>query len=281
MKTKFRQGLALAACATIALTLGGYAPEARAGAGDAIVGGVGFLDKNVNGKRDPGEPTQFGWYKVTNGGSYFSCGYVGKGDTFGVTARPGTYYVMPIAVKGFHTTTPIIRIDANDPGKSYKVEMGFAQDAFAPGDKCGQYEPKRVARPNGLGILETALSAGGFSTLLSAIDAAGLTGALSGSGPFTVFAPNDLAFAKFTDEELAELLKDKTKLSGLLQAHVVPGRISANDIVNGAALKSLQGATLTVTSDAEGVYVNGSRVAASDIQTANGIIHVIDTVIVP
>ena len=146
MKTKFRQGLALAACATIALTLGGYAPEARAGAGDAIVGGLGFLDKNVNGKRDAGEPTQFGWYKVTNGGSYFTCGFVGKGDTFGVTARPGMYYVMPIAVKGFHTTTPIIRIDAKDPGKSYKVEMGFAQDAFAPGDKCGQYEPKRVAR---------------------------------------------------------------------------------------------------------------------------------------
>lgn len=282
MKNNLRQGFALAACAAIAtLTFGGNAPAARAGAGDSIVGGVGYLDKNVNGKRDAGEPTQFGWYKVTNGGSYFTCGYVGKGDTFGVIAQPGAYYMMPIAVKGFHTTTPIIRIDAKEPGKSYKVEMGFAQDAFAPGDKCSQYEPKRVARTNGLGVLETALSAGGFSTLLAAIDTAGLTGALSGAGPFTVFAPNELAFAKFTDEELADLLKDKAKLGNVLRAHVVPGRISANDIVNGAVLKTLQGATLTVMSNDEGVFINGSRVVASDIQAANGIVHVIDTVIVP
>lgn len=270
------------ACAAIALlAVGTHTPAANAGEGDAIIGGVGYLDRNVNGKRDAGEPTQFGWYKVTSGGSYFTCGFTGKGDTFGVPAKPGTYYVMPIAVKGFHTTTPIIKVEAKTAGQSFKVEMGFAQDTFAGGDKCSQYEPKRVIRQNGLGIIETAISAGGFSTLLTAVEAAGLTGALQGSGPFTVFAPNDLAFAKFTDEEIAALIKDKAALAKVLTFHVVPGRISANDIVNGATLTTLQGGTLKVEATDDGVTINGATIVASDIQTANGIIHVIDTVMVP
>lgn len=262
-------------------TLLGGASHAFAGTTEALVSGVGFLDRNVNGKRDAGEPTLFSYYKVTNGGSYFTCGHTAGGDNFAVVVKPGTYYVMPIAQKGYHTTTPIIKVDVSHPGVSTKVEMGFAVDPFAAGDSCSQYTPRRVIRPNGLGILETAGAAGGFSTLLTAIDAAGLSGALSAPGPFTVFAPNDLAFAKLTDEQLAAVIADKSLLTKILTVHVVPGRFSANDIANGASLVTLGGKTLTVASTEEGLTIDGATVVASDIQTANGIVHVIDTVITP
>ena len=214
------------------------------GAVQGFVAGRAFLDVNENGKRDAGEGTAFSLYKVTNGGSYFSCGYTGKGSTFGVPVSAGTYWVMPIAPKGFRTTTPIIKAEAGTD-KPNIVEIGIVQDVSAPTDYCGQYSPKRVIRQNGLGLLETA-GAAGFNTLLIAINAAGLTDALNGSGPFTVFAPNDLAFAKFTDEEIAALLADKVALANILKAHVVSGKISVNDAVNGAVLQTLGGQTLKI-----------------------------------
>ena len=249
------------------------------GAVQGFVAGRAFLDVNENGKRDAGEGTAFSLYKVTNGGSYFSCGYTGKGSTFGVPVSAGTYWVMPIAPKGFRTTTPIIKAEAGTD-KPNIVEIGIVQDVSAPTDYCGQYSPKRVIRQNGLGLLETA-GAAGFNTLLIAINAAGLTDALNGSGPFTVFAPNDLAFAKFTDEEIAALLADKVALANILKAHVVSGKISVNDAVNGAVLQTLGGQTLKIEQKNDEIFINGARVVATDINTANGIIHVIDTVIVP
>ena len=249
------------------------------GAVQGFVAGRAFLDVNENGKRDAGEGTAFSLYKVTNGGSYFSCGYTGKGSTFGVPVSAGTYWVMPIAPKGFRTTTPIIKAEAGT-NKPNIVEIGIVQDVSAPTDYCGQYSPKRVIRQNGLGLLETA-GAAGFNTLLIAINAAGLTDALNGSGPFTVFAPNDLAFAKFTDEEIAALLADKVALANILKAHVVSGKISVNDAVNGAVLQTLGGQTLKIEQKNDEIFINGARVVATDINTANGIIHVIDTVIVP
>ena len=249
------------------------------GAVQGFVAGRAFLDVNENGKRDAGEGTAFSLYKVTNGGSYFSCGYTGKGSTFGVPVSAGTYWVMPIAPKGFRTTTPIIKAEAGTD-KPNIVEIGIVQDVSAPTDYCGQYSPKRVIRQNGLGLLETA-GAAGFNTLLIAINAAGLTDALNGGGPFTVFAPNDLAFAKFTDEEIAALLADKVALANILKAHVVSGKISVNDAVNGAVLQTLGGQTLKIEQKNDEIFINGARVVATDINTANGIIHVIDTVIVP
>lgn len=249
------------------------------GAVQGFVAGRAFLDVNENGKRDAGEGTAFSLYKVTNGGSYFSCGYTGKDSTFGVPVSAGTYWVMPIAPKGFRTTTPIIKAEAGTD-KPNIVEIGIVQDVSAPTDYCGQYSPKRVIRQNGLGLLETA-GAAGFNTLLIAINAAGLTDALNGSGPFTVFAPNDLAFAKFTDEEIAALLADKVALANILKAHVVSGKISVNDAMNGAVLQTLGGQTLKIEQKNDEIFINGARVVATDINTANGIIHVIDTVIVP
>jgi uncharacterized surface protein with fasciclin (FAS1) repeats len=96
-----------------------------------------------------------------------------------------------------------------------------------------------------------------------------------------VFAPNDLAFAKFTDEELAEIIADKAKLATVLKFHVVPGNVSANDVVNGATLKTLQGGELKAELIGDEAFVNGAKIVATDIKAANGIIHVIDTVLVP
>ncbi len=242
------------------------------------IGGFAFLDANVNGVRDPGEGATFGWYKVTNGGSYFSCGFTGRGGTFGVPVTPGVFYVMPIAVPGFHTTTPIIRVDVKG-GVDSRVEMGFAPSYNAPGDLCSQYLPKRVVRQNGLGLVETAVAAGRFQTLLTAADRAGLLDTLLTGGPFTVFAPNDVAFSKLTDDELNALLADKAALANLLKSHIVPDKISANDVLNGAELRTLSGKVLIAALNDDTATVNGAELIATDINAANGVIHVIDTVI--
>jgi hypothetical protein len=243
------------------------------------ISGLAFLDANANGVRDPGEGEAFGWYKVTNGGNYFSCGYTGKGGTFGVPVKTGVFYVMPIAIKGFHTTTPIIKVDVKDIGKDVRIDMGFAPSFNAPGDPCSAYLPKRVIRSNGLGIVETATANGRFNTLLAAADRAGLLDTLLTGGPFTIFAPNDSAFSKFTDEELAAVLADKAALTDLLRSHIMSGKVSANDVLNGAELKTLSGKVLTAELKDDVATINGAELLATDIDTANGVIHVIDTVI--
>jgi hypothetical protein len=270
---------AAAVVALFALSLGAV-PSARAQT-LSYISGSAFLDDNVNGVQDPGEGEVFGWYKVTNGGNYFTCGFTGRGGTFGVPLKTGTYYVMPVAVKGFHTTTPVVRVDVKDYGKSYPVKIGFARSVNAPGDPCSQYLPKRVARSTGLGIVETATATGNFNSLLAAVDRAGLTDVLLTGGPFTVFAPNDAAFSKLTDEEFNALINDKARLTAVLRAHIVPGRVSANDVLNGDSLTTLNGNTLAPALNEDVVTINGAEVLATDISAANGIIHVIDSVIIP
>lgn len=247
----------------------------------SFVSGSAFLDANVNGVQDAGEGPAFGYFKLTNGGSYFSCGFTGKGGTFGVPVKTGTYYMMPVSVAGFHTTTPVVKVEVKAIGKSYPVKIGFARSPSALAEPCSQYLPKRIARPVGLGIIETAVSAGKFNTLLSAVERAGLTDVLLTGGPFTVFAPSDTAFAKLTDEELAAVLGNKAQLAALLRAHIVPGRISANDVLNGADLKTLNGSVLTAAVADDTASVNGAELTATDIIAANGVIHVIDSVIIP
>jgi Fasciclin domain len=257
-------------------------PQASAQSSLGSIRGVGFLDANRNGKRDPGERNAFGLYKVSNGGNFFRCGNVGRDQTFGLTVTPGNYWVMPIAPAGFSTTTPIIPARVERAGSVTRVEMGFAQDPLASVDICSGYDPKRVIRPGGaLGIVETAGAAGEFHTLLTALRTAGLLDTVLTGGPFTVFAPTDLAFGNFTDEEITALLADRPRLREILLAHVVPGTIGANDVVNGAELKTLQGKVLAVTTEGDDVFIGGARLKASDIRAANGVIHVIDSVIVP
>ncbi|HVL56477.1 MAG TPA: fasciclin domain-containing protein [Burkholderiaceae bacterium] len=128
-------------------------------------------------------------------------------------------------------------------------------------------------------IVETAVAAGEFKTLATALDKAGLIQTLKGSGPFTVFAPTDAAFAKVPKAQLDALLADKDKLTAVLTYHVVPGKVMAKDVQPGR-VRTVQGGELTL-STAGGVRVDGANVVKADIVADNGVIHVIDSVVLP
>jgi uncharacterized surface protein with fasciclin (FAS1) repeats len=128
-------------------------------------------------------------------------------------------------------------------------------------------------------IVDTAVAAGSFKTLAAALQAAGLVDTLKGKGPFTVFAPTDEAFAKIPKADLDALLKDKAKLTAVLTYHVVSGKVMAKDVKAGK-VKTVQGSELTLGT-AGGVTVNGAKVVKADIAADNGVIHVIDSVVLP
>ncbi len=128
-------------------------------------------------------------------------------------------------------------------------------------------------------IVDTAVDAGNFKTLVTALQAAGLVKTLQGQGPFTVFAPDDAAFAKIPQADLDALLKDKEKLTAVLLAHVVPAKVLSKDVSAGL-VKTAGGYELNVGTE-NGVTVDSAKVTAVDIVADNGVIHVIDTVVVP
>lgn len=134
----------------------------------------------------------------------------------------------------------------------------------------------------GKNIVQVAREAGSFNTLLTALEAADLVGTLSGQGkgPFTVFAPTDEAFAKIDPATLQSLLNDRAALRAILLYHVVPGEFPAARVVTNTSLPTVNGQSLTI-STASGVRVNNANVTATDIMARNGIIHVIDTVLLP
>ena len=128
-------------------------------------------------------------------------------------------------------------------------------------------------------IVDTAVAAGNLKTLATALTAAGLVDTLKGKGPFTVFAPTDAAFAKIPKADLDALLKDKAKLTAVLTYHVVPGKVMAADVKAGK-VKTVQGSELTISTTG-GVMVDKAKVTTTDIVANNGVIHVIDSVIMP
>jgi len=128
-------------------------------------------------------------------------------------------------------------------------------------------------------IVDTAVAAGSFKTLATALGAADLVGTLKGKGPFTVFAPTDEAFAKIPKADLDALLKDKKKLTAVLTYHVVPGKVMAADVKAGK-VKTVQGSEVTIATTG-GVTVDKAKVVKTDIAASNGVIHVIDTVLMP
>jgi uncharacterized surface protein with fasciclin (FAS1) repeats len=134
--------------------------------------------------------------------------------------------------------------------------------------------------PPSKNIVDTAIAAGNFTTLVAGIRAAGLTETLTGKGPFTVFAPTDEAFKKLPHGALDALLKDTAKLKAVLSYHVVAGHISAKDVKSGEVM-TVQGSALTAVVSSSGVQVNGARVKQADIAATNGVMHVIDAVIMP
>jgi uncharacterized surface protein with fasciclin (FAS1) repeats len=138
----------------------------------------------------------------------------------------------------------------------------------------------RANEPAAKDIVDTAVAAGNFKTLAKALEAAGLIETLKGAGPFTVFAPTDEAFAKLPAGTLDALLKDKAKLIAVLTYHVVPGKVMAADVVKLKEAKTVQGQSIKIDTSA-GVKVDGANVIKTDIACSNGVIHVIDSVILP
>lgn len=129
-------------------------------------------------------------------------------------------------------------------------------------------------------IVETAIEAGSFKTLVTAVQAAGLVDTLSGTGPFTVFAPTDEAFAKIPKETLDAVLADKAKLAAILTYHVVAGKVMASDVTGLTSAKTVQGDEVKIDTE-NGVMINDAKVVKADIECTNGVIHVIDSVLMP
>jgi uncharacterized surface protein with fasciclin (FAS1) repeats len=130
-------------------------------------------------------------------------------------------------------------------------------------------------------IVQTAVAAGSFKTLVSLVKQAGLARALSGPGPLTVFAPTDAAFAKVPKATLAALAKDKSKLKAVLLYHVVRGRLTAAQVVKQKSLTTLEGGRLSIRTRDGNVYVNRARVIKANVMASNGVIHVINKVLIP
>ena len=129
-------------------------------------------------------------------------------------------------------------------------------------------------------LVETAIEAGNFKTLVKAVQEADLVDTLSNEGPFTVFAPTDEAFAKLPKETIESLLKDKEKLTSILTYHVVPDKVMSDDVIKINSAKTVNGKELTIDSD-NGVKIDDATVIKTDIECSNGVIHVIDSVLLP
>ncbi len=134
-----------------------------------------------------------------------------------------------------------------------------------------------------MNIVETAVSNGSFNTLVAAVKAAGLVETLSGTGPFTVFAPVDSAFAALPAGTVESLVKpeNKAQLTGILTYHVVAGKVMSSDLSDGMTAKTVNGQEITIHITDGKVMVNGAQVVTADVETDNGVIHVIDQVILP
>ncbi len=129
-------------------------------------------------------------------------------------------------------------------------------------------------------IVDTAVDAGNFTTLVAAVEAAGLVETLKGEGPFTVFAPTDEAFAALPEGTVEALLEDTEALTQILTYHVVPGAVMSGDLSDGMMAETVEGSSVTIGTEG-GVTVDGANVVAADIEASNGVIHVIDAVIMP
>lgn len=130
-------------------------------------------------------------------------------------------------------------------------------------------------------IVDIASADSNFSTLVTAIKAAGLAETLSGEGPYTVFAPTNEAFAKLPEGTVESLLQDKEKLAGILTYHVVPGKVLSADVLNLTSATTVQGQNVSITVENNKVMINDATVTKTDIEASNGVIHVIDTVLMP
>jgi len=201
-----------------------------------------------------------------------------------------TYHVVPGRVKA----SRVIKIKAADTLNGQRVNVtvkgkkAYVDDAQVIKTDIAAsngviHVIDKVILPSSKDIVATAVKAGSFKTLATALKTAGLVEALQGKGPFTVFAPTDKAFAKLPKDTVETLLKpaNRGKLQAVLKYHVVAGRVFADRAVSAKQAKTLQGDSLRVSSSKEGVRINNARVISADVDAANGVIHVIDTVLLP
>ena len=151
--------------------------------------------------------------------------------------------------------------------------------SFAAAPVAAQMSAPAVAQPR-LDIVETAVAAGSFNTLATALRAAGLVETLKGKGPFTVFAPTDAAFARIPPDTLQAILADKARITAILTYHVVSGAVTAAEVVKLTSATTVQGGAVTIDA-ANGVRVNDATVLTADVMASNGVIHVIDRVLLP
>lgn len=160
------------------------------------------------------------------------------------------------------------------------VAMSFVGTAASTSAGEKKDAGKKVAAKQ-MDIVETAVAAGSFKTLVAAVQAAGLVETLKGKGPFTVFAPTDEAFAKLPAGTVESLLKDKAKLAAILTYHVVAGKVMAADAIKLTEAKTVNGQSFKIMAGKDGVMVDNAKVVKTDIVATNGVIHVIDNVILP
>jgi uncharacterized surface protein with fasciclin (FAS1) repeats len=169
---------------------------------------------------------------------------------------------------------PAVRFSESAPmTRGSYMKMGSYTHDSAKAYKTGGYGyGKSQAKSSNADIVDTAVSAGDFNTLVAAVQEAGLVDTLKGNGPYTVFAPTDEAFAKLPDGILEGLLADKEQLAKVLTYHVVPGKVMSSDIANMQSLNTVEGSNISTST---------LRVTKADIMTSNGVIHVIDEVLIP
>ncbi|MDR7419636.1 MAG: fasciclin domain-containing protein [Armatimonadota bacterium] len=162
-----------------------------------------------------------------------------------------------------------------------REEFRYVQASSDEGPREERLQPLPLEATAMKNIVETAVEAGSFKTLVKAVQEAGLVQTLSGTGPFTVFAPTDEAFAKLPAGTLDSLLKDKQKLTAILTYHVVAGKVTAADVTKLKSAKTVNGQSITISVKDGAVMVDNAKVVKTDIMASNGVIHVIDTVILP
>jgi uncharacterized surface protein with fasciclin (FAS1) repeats len=165
--------------------------------------------------------------------------------------------------------------------KSMRIALVAAAAVLTASPAVAQDEA--YAKGTDMDIVDVAVSAGSFETLVAAVKAAGLVEVLKSDGPFTVFAPTDDAFKALPEGTVTELLRpeNKEKLIAILTYHVVPGKVTAADVVKLTSAKTVQGQTVSIKAIDKGVMIDGARVLKTDIPASNGVIHVIDAVILP
>jgi len=250
--------------------------------------GSAFEDLNRNGVRDPGEPgIGTASWKVTAGGDWFICGFVGGDSTFGPTVLPGTYTIIPIAQPGWLATTPPRTALVRQLGfAALNNDIGFVRAPGSRGDNCGQYAPAPTPVPpqplppsDGLDAAATLASFGSFNTLLSAADIAGVTGILSAPGPYTFLTPTDVAFDQVPPATLNRLLNNRSRLAVALRSHIILGTLDLAGIgARGRTFRTLSGRTVTLRTQNGVLYANNAMVGEI-VPASNGAVLVIDRVL--